>query len=589
MGYPEDNLVLFIARAGRKHGIGHYKRMRALSSLTEGRTAFALFCPASEAEKLRTALPSDMAIPENDRASLKAALDLALPATVVLDIREAPEYLLRELAARSIPCVSWDDYGAGLRSSEALIAPLPHRFQPKANFSDPRWLPLPAWTAATPSAEWKKLALVTFGGSDPSGSARVVTEALCNGGLPDGWRVRVIEGPLADYSSWKSLFPEAQFVRAPENLASHIAESALVFTSIGMTLAEARALSKPAVLVTPARYHAKIADGIAAASSSVIHLGMSGRLKAAQVRSALERFPSASSTNNGAIAPFDLRASWNALLSRLEANGSARCPVCGSSRRKAVHRAEDQTLFVCLRCRCSHKYFLRPPVKQYDESYFGANHAAAYGKTYLEDEEAIRAFSRRRLEVIRGMLPHAESPRMLDCGSALGVFASEANRTGFSAEGLEISEHARKTARELFGVESLASIDDCAGPYDAVSMWFFLEHFDHPQFWIAKARELLRDGGVLALGLPHGDGALARFNPRLYAQIRPEEHCFEPSLTGMARFLEKSGFRVERREYFGLHPNRIGLPRWKFFMKLQKILALGDTFELYARKLPAPR
>lgn len=585
-------MILFVARAGRKNGIGHFRRMETLISLTEDASVLAVLLPAKEIADFRTSPlgnRSQVHVAEGDAASWKAALDLVLPVIVVLDIREAPRYLLDELRRRAIPFVSWDDTGAGREEAEALLSPLPSARPKSANYETPEWLPLAVSSVRTVPAKADRLALVSFGGSDPSDSARLVLTALYENGAPEGWKILAVEGPLADYSRWKGNFPEAEFLHAPDNLTDWIALADLVFTSVGMTLSEARSLGKPAVLLTPARYHSRIAAAAAKSDPGVTFLGRAGRVKAASIRKALGRAPGFGTETPGAPSSFDFRAEWNRLLGRLIDLGSARCPVCGSSLRTAVHRATDHTLYRCRRCGTSHKYFLREPAKAYDESYFGTNHAAAYGKTYLEDEPAIREFSRRRLDVIRALLPPLERPSLLDCGSALGVFASEAVSRGFDAKGLEISEHARGVARERFGVESFADVPECGGPFDAVTMWFFLEHMDNPEAWLLRARGILADGGILALGLPSAGGPLARFNTRLYAKIRPEEHYFEPSPEAMRRLVRKCGFEVLKTECFGLHPDRAGLPRWKGLMRLQKRLELGDTFELYARKLPAPR
>lgn len=257
-----------------------------------------------------------------------------------------------------------------------------------------------------------------------------------------------------------------------------------------------------------------------------------------------------------------------------------KCPVCGASAPGLLWKNEWFILFGCGICGSNFQRRIRKIPKKYDENYFKGNHKKAYGKTYQEDEKNIRAFSRRRLEEILKMT--GKSGALLDIGSALGTFCDEANRAGFAANGVEISSFARAYAKKSYGLRTFRSIEDVRGKYDCVTLWFTLEHAENPAVWIKQCRALLKKDGILALSVPNGDGAFARFNPQAYFKARPQEHYFEPSIRGMKKLLARQGFTTETVRIFGLHPERLGLPEWPFLKTLQKILKLGDTFEIYA-------
>ena len=261
------------------------------------------------------------------------------------------------------------------------------------------------------------------------------------------------------------------------------------------------------------------------------------------------------------------------------------CPVCGSAESRVLRNDERQILRSCLSCGSNFAERRKKPAKKYNEDYFKGNHKKAYGKTYSEDEQNIRAFSKRRLGVIRKLVSKngtVTGPRLLDIGSALGTFCDEANHNGFDTAGVEISAFARRYAKEKYRLNTFSSLGQVKGKYDCVTLWFTLEHMDDPESWIKRARSLLSRGGLIALSVPNGAGAFARFNPKKYYTARPEEHVFEPSLKGMRRMLERLGFEVKASRIFGLHPERLGLPEWPVLKTLQKILKLGDTFEIYA-------
>lgn len=177
------------------------------------------------------------------------------------------------------------------------------------------------------------------------------------------------------------------------------------------------------------------------------------------------------------------------------------------------------------------------------------------------------------------------TPRLLDVGSALGFFLDEARVLGFRPEGVEISEYARNFCEKEFSIPVYADISSVQGLYDVITLWFTLEHMAAPEGFLKEVSALLAPGGMIALGLPNGNGAFSRFNPKAYFRARPSEHEFEPSPKGLRLLLSRLGFEVVHFEYFGLHPARLGLPENPFWMELQKKCKLGDTFECYAVKV----
>ncbi len=254
-----------------------------------------------------------------------------------------------------------------------------------------------------------------------------------------------------------------------------------------------------------------------------------------------------------------------------------RCPYCLSERLRVWHRGKD-TLYQCRKCKSNIKVFCSA-VDVYDEAYFQDHYEQVYGKSYEEDEPMIRTYAQRRLSFIHSICPKGF---LVDFGAAYGFFLDEAHRMGYEVAGVEIHDASIRYLRDRFGYPVYRSLDLVEGTVDVVTAWFTLEHIPNIEAFMETLQSKLRAGGVLALGLPNGYGAFARFNPREYIVRRPLEHCTEPSLKGIEIFLKRFGFRIVREEIFGLHPERVGLPSTHFWQSLQKRLRLGDTFEVYA-------
>ncbi len=258
------------------------------------------------------------------------------------------------------------------------------------------------------------------------------------------------------------------------------------------------------------------------------------------------------------------------------------CLLCHKDSSRKLFDGSFYTLHLCLHCGSNFQNRHGNPPVRYEEDYFNTGHQKAYGKTYIEDESNIRVISRRRLLRLAKMLP--EGGRILDIGSAMGLFCDEAMKMGFRAEGIEISSYARDFSRKAFNLVTWTDLEKSTGNFDAVTLWFTLEHMNDPLSWIKQANKLLKEGGVIALSIPNSAGAFSRFNPGEYYMKRPEEHYFEPMPSGMKSILKSNGFIPERLEFFGLHPERIGLPPLGIFKFIQKLAGMGDTFEIYARK-----
>ncbi|MCX7820765.1 MAG: class I SAM-dependent methyltransferase [Brevinematales bacterium] len=258
------------------------------------------------------------------------------------------------------------------------------------------------------------------------------------------------------------------------------------------------------------------------------------------------------------------------------------CPVCNSLNYKKLTTIKSGELYFCINCKSN---FLYANISEsfYKESYFDETYEAAYGKSYLDDEQNIRNYSRRRLKIIKKFI-HKEKAKLLDIGSALGFFCDEAKNLGFIAKGLEISEYARTYAKNRFGIECYKDLKDVQEKFDVITLWFTLEHIENPDSFIFSVSDLLNNNGILALSVPNGYGGFYRFNRKLYFQKRPIEHIFEPSIRGMKILLKKNNFKIKKIEIFGLHPDRFGIVDNNFTRNLQKFLRLGDTFEIYAEK-----
>jgi SAM-dependent methyltransferase len=184
----------------------------------------------------------------------------------------------------------------------------------------------------------------------------------------------------------------------------------------------------------------------------------------------------------------------------------------------------------------------------YDEDYFRdrPDRADRHGYAdYLRDGPLHRANARRRLRLLSERMPHPG--RLLDVGCAGGFFVDEARRAGWEASGVDVSTAMVDWARSQLGVSVICATFAEAPvlpQLDAITMWDYIEHSIDPRQDLAKAREQLRAGGILALSTGDIGTLSARLAGHRWHLLTPEHHNFFFDTRTLRRLLEEMGFEV---------------------------------------------
>jgi 2-polyprenyl-3-methyl-5-hydroxy-6-metoxy-1,4-benzoquinol methylase len=277
----------------------------------------------------------------------------------------------------------------------------------------------------------------------------------------------------------------------------------------------------------------------------------------------------------------------------------------------------------CLSCGIIYLFRAVKPAIEYDRNYFFDFYKEQYGKTYLEDFPHLKEMGRPRIRRIRRLLKRPgekvpEGPEgepvaspvdkrfLLDIGCAYGPFMAAAAEAGFYPVGIDPAEDAVNYVREKLKFPVFqASFPDIPPTrrlepesFDALTLWFVIEHFRNPLKALGEANRLLKPGGVLAFSTPSSRGISCRKSRRKFLAGSPEDHwtIWNPR---SARFiLEQTGFTLVQVLSTGHHPERfplaggfIGKKRgilYRLLCGLSRVFALGDTFEVYAVKKGDP-
>ena len=246
---------------------------------------------------------------------------------------------------------------------------------------------------------------------------------------------------------------------------------------------------------------------------------------------------------------------------------------------------------------------------EYNRAYFFEDYEKQYGKTYLDDFESIKSQCVRRMGQVDFLYRHTKkhqrnsvTPSVLDIGCAMGPFLSAANDSGWQVFGSDISQDAVDYVQKTLNFPAVCAPfpdGDFAEElgvekFDAVTMWYVIEHFQNLDIVLRKVSDLVKPNGIFAFSTPSGSGVSARYNTEKFFHQSPSDHFTIWELNKAESILSKYGFEVCRIVSTGIHPERFPYAARKkvakdsFMMKLLyaycRIFKLGDTFEIYCRK-----
>ena len=217
-----------------------------------------------------------------------------------------------------------------------------------------------------------------------------------------------------------------------------------------------------------------------------------------------------------------------------------KCTVCKDSESIIVLRKESLSLRKCLKCGTvflgEYSDGFVPELYDYYDKYENVDKEDVYNPvTNARCQDLLRWFSRFGI-----------GREVLDVGCGLGQFVEVANRSGWIAEGLELSREAVNFARRQgLAVQELDFLSGTIQPnsYDLVTLFEVIEHVPNPAEVLYRAGEVVRSGGLVYLTTPNFASIdrcllgkkwkvivpahLTYFTPRTLRALVKKAGCFE--------------------------------------------------------------
>ena len=502
--------VVFVVIAGKEHGIGHLKRCSIIAG--SGKKSFNSYFSIVDYDDSDN-ISDILNFPIIDLKNLK---EMSLVSNgidaIVTDCRDTNKKFMRSLI-KIAPVISIDDLGKGARHAVLRIISLPTLKKPETNYNGLQYLVLDPLIdkikqkIKDSNNEEKRGIVVSFGGSDPHNLTLEIVKIL----LASNYRPKVIKGPFYR-GSLEGI--DVDIIENPKNIYDLIARAELLITSFGITMFEALYLGTPVILYNHTKYHYKLS-----LKYDLPNLAYPGYFSKSDMKRILletinnkERLLSSCEKYQSLI---DINAHERIIriIRGTIDNGRKDCLFHHHSYR-IIFRKEDYSVCKCLKCGDLFLSRMSDTRDKYRKDYFLEEYIKQYGKSYEDDKKDIIKSGNVRLDKIEELKP--DRGRLLDIGCALGFFVELSLNRGWESQGIEISEYASNWARSRLGINVITgnflSYNFKKEYFDAITMFYVLEHFSNVEDVIKKIYTILRKGGVLAIAIPNRGGISYRLN-----------------------------------------------------------------------------
>lgn len=267
---------------------------------------------------------------------------------------------------------------------------------------------------------------------------------------------------------------------------------------------------------------------------------------------------------------------------RNNASGSDRrdCRVCVSKTTKRFFAIEKPAaragvVFLCRQC-AAWSFHPAQTANAYGEDYYGSGNSKVGGLA-----QRLRIFSANGRARFAARL--TGKGECLDIGCGGGEFLKAMYRRGWSVKGTELPGTAFERAeRKLPGrivctdrFETAARPGSC----DLVTMWQVFEHLKNPAEVLTACRDLLAEGGILAIGVPNPESWQARWGREDWLHLDPPRHLHIQPVQTLVREAEALGFEwvATRHPWLEFGPigwlqtamNKLGFSRDYFFERMK--------------------
>lgn len=261
-----------------------------------------------------------------------------------------------------------------------------------------------------------------------------------------------------------------------------------------------------------------------------------------------------------------------------------KCPVCENQtfKKQFSLKLKTSSFVKCDKCNL---IFQNPQedvnitIGRYGEDYFKYELDNQYNffdliKKTLHDHKILK------------LLP--ANAKVLEIGSATGLFLKYMDSLGYKSTGLEVCKESVEYGIKKYGVDLINKrLEDVVlenDSFDLIHFSHLIEHLNDPVYFLSRVKELLKKGGCVLLTTPNASGLFAKIYSDSWRCV-VDDHLFLFNINNLKILLERSGFKIVKKITWGSIPaGRSNKLVKSMFDKIVKMFYLGDVVSYLVQK-----
>ena len=225
------------------------------------------------------------------------------------------------------------------------------------------------------------------------------------------------------------------------------------------------------------------------------------------------------------------------------------CMVCGHRDLRALYEVTDTNqdvpgrwdILACNRCGLG---ILSPfPSTKQVSAFYRDQFYTEEGQRFRGWVEKIRRrLAHRRGNTLNRLVPNRG--QLLDFGSGAGHFAAAQAEMDWEVVAIDPYSNPpqRTNGTSVEGDSLRLDYPDCS--FDAITLWYVIEHLANPRQVIGELRRILKPGGILALAQQDFASVQARlFGPR-WLFLDPPRHLWQFTVRSLSELVRQQGFKI---------------------------------------------
>lgn len=236
------------------------------------------------------------------------------------------------------------------------------------------------------------------------------------------------------------------------------------------------------------------------------------------------------------------------------------CPSCGKEQRTTLHKGRDLLGGVsgdfeikeCLACRLVSTF---PVLDSAGMSKYYPDNYLPYYKALDEIRNPFLRWYRakgvqRKCQIVLRNYSSIERKKILDIGSATGLFLYGMREHGWNVAGVEPSRFASDYAHQKYGIFIVNGfVNETNFPnesFDVITLWDVFEHLPNPNEVLEIAYKWIKPGGIIIITTPNTASWLRKRYQDNWAGWDTPRHYHIYNKNNLSAMLTRAGFDITK-------------------------------------------